>query len=318
VSNTLRNVINIAQAPIAHWDDVPADRRAAGHIDGLWQSLGDAAGAVGVGLQRIRIEPGRWSTPVHVHGASEEIFVVLGGSGLSWQDGATYAVEPGDALVHRARAEVHSLRAGDDGLEVIVFGTRTRDDACHLPRAGVSWHAVSWAGAGGEHPDEREAAAGEPETPPPGERPARIVRMSEVEPVTRAGATVARERRDVGRAGGSVTTGMTLISVTPGMLAAPPHCHSAEEELFVVLDGEGTVLLGEEEHAVARGHVVARPPGTGVAHAFRAGPAGLTLLAHGTREPNDIIYYPRSGKVLLRGVGVLGRIEPLDFWDGED
>jgi uncharacterized cupin superfamily protein len=44
----------------------------------------------------------------------------------------------------------------------------------------------------------------------------------------------------------------------------------------------------------------------------------LTLLTYGTREPNDIVYYPRSGKVALWGVGVVGRIEPLDYWDGED
>jgi uncharacterized cupin superfamily protein len=44
----------------------------------------------------------------------------------------------------------------------------------------------------------------------------------------------------------------------------------------------------------------------------------MRVLAYGTREPNDIAYYPRSGKVMLRGVGVIGRIEPLGHWDGED
>ena len=60
-----------------------------------------------------------------------------------------------------------------------------------------------------------------------------------------------------------------------------------------------------------------RPPGTRVAHAFRAGETELVYLAYGTREPNDIAYYPRSGKVNLRGIGVMGRIEPLGYWDGE-
>jgi len=55
------------------------------------------------------------------------------------------------------------------------------------------------------------------------------------------------------------------------------------------------------------------------AHAFRAGSAGLTVLMYGTREPNDICFYPRSGKVFLRGVGVIARLgEQLDYWDGED
>ena len=86
----------------------------------------------------------------------------------------------------------------------------------------------------------------------------------------------------------------------------------------VPLDGEGVLLLDEEETPVRPGHVVARPPATGVAHAFRAGDPGLTYLAYGTREPNDICYYPRSSKIFWRGVGLIARLEPLDYWDGED
>ncbi len=59
------------------------------------------------------------------------------------------------------------------------------------------------------------------------------------------------------------------------------------------------------------------PAGSGVAHAFRAGDGPLTLLAYGTRDPGDLAYYPRSGKISFRGLGVMGRIEPLEYWDGE-
>jgi uncharacterized cupin superfamily protein len=63
--------------------------------------------------------------------------------------------------------------------------------------------------------------------------------------------------------------------------------------------------------------VVARPPGTRIAHVLRAGDGGLTYLAYGTREPNDICYYPRSNKVFLRGVGIIARLESLAYSDGE-
>jgi uncharacterized cupin superfamily protein len=122
---------------------------------------------------------------------------------------------------------------------------------------------------------------------------------------------------DLGDAAGTVRTGLQEALVQPGKLSNPPHCHGAEEELFVVLDGEGAVLLGDEEHPVRRGSVVARPAGSRVAHSFRAGDEPLRLLAYGTREPNDVVYYPRSGKVSFRGVGVIGRIEPVDYWEGE-
>jgi uncharacterized cupin superfamily protein len=43
----------------------------------------------------------------------------------------------------------------------------------------------------------------------------------------------------------------------------------------------------------------------------------MTLLMYGTREPNDIAYYPRSNKINFRGLGVIGRIQHLDYSDGE-
>ena len=111
--------------------------------------------------------------------------------------------------------------------------------------------------------------------------------------------------------------------VFPGKLSAPPHCHTLEEEIFVVLEGDGHLLLwdkGEvEEHAVRTGSVVVRPPGPEVAHAFRGGEAGMTLLMYGTREPGEVCYYPRSGKVYFIGLGLITRVgEQLDYWEGED
>ena len=52
------------------------------------------------------------------------------------------------------------------------------------------------------------------------------------------------------------------------------------------------------------GSVVVRPPGTGVAHAFRGGDGGMTLLMYGTRDPSEVCYYPRSGKVYFVGLGL--------------
>jgi hypothetical protein len=33
--------------------------------------------------------------------------------------------------------------------------------------------------------------------------------------------------------------------------------------------------------------------------------------------PDDIAYYPRSNKVFFRGVGLMTRLERLEYWDGE-
>jgi uncharacterized cupin superfamily protein len=184
------------------------------------------------------------------------------------------------------------------------------------------------------HPWEREVAAGEPECPEPeAERPSWIVNIEDVEEFERTGATVGRRVRDIARAAGSEKIGLKMYSAHPGMLSTPPHCHSEEEELFVVLEGDGFCVLGDElsatrsyaepEHrveeiAVRRGSVVARPAGTGVPHAFRGGANGLGYLAFGTRKPNDIAYYPRSQKIYFRGVNLVGRVERLEYWQGEE
>ncbi|MBA3381747.1 MAG: cupin domain-containing protein [Actinobacteria bacterium] len=306
-----------------------SSRGERGHIAGAWQSL-TARDSHAVGVKRIRVDPGMWSTPLHVEGAEEEIFYVLAGSGISVQsegeDPLAYEVGEGDCLVHLALENAHTLRAGDDGIDVLAFGQRTyAGGVTWLPRAGVAWLGDTWAPVGAEddHPWAREAAAGPAEIAETSARPATIVNFQDVESVERDGATVGRRVRNLGRAAGSLRTGLRFSEVLPGKLSGPPHCHSAEEEIFVVLEGAGHLLLWEEggiiEYSVRAGSVVARLAGTGVAHAFRGGEQGMTVLMYGTRDPNDICYYPRSGKVFFTGLGVVARLgEPLDYWDGED
>jgi uncharacterized cupin superfamily protein len=139
-----------------------------------------------------------------------------------------------------------------------------------------------------------------------------------VEAVTIERPRVARTRRNLGRAAGSLSTGIQHVEVMPGKYSAPAHCHSLEEEIFVVLAGDGVVVLGDQETPVRPGHVISRPAGTGVAHLFRAGAGGLTYLAYGMRHRGDVCYYPRSNKVAFRGINLVARLERLDYWDGED
>jgi uncharacterized cupin superfamily protein len=246
-----------------------------------------------------------------------------------------YDVRAGDCLVHRALEHAHTLQGGPDGVDVLAFGQRSYAANTLLPRAGVSWLGPTWVlqGAPEDHPWTREAAAGPPEVPEFSPRPQRIVNVDDVEAAERSGATVSRRSRDLGTAAGSERTGLKLYDVAPGMLLNPPHAHSAEEEIFVVVEGDGTLLVwphpravgepdrftaGHEEHAIRAGSTVAGRPGTGRATAFRAGDAGMRVLAYGTREPNDITFYPRSGKVSLRGIGIIGRLEQVGYWEGED
>jgi uncharacterized cupin superfamily protein len=304
---------------IAHWDDVEKLRRERGQMAGTWSAIGAAAGTSRTGANRIELAPGEQPTPPHVHGESEEIFYVLDGSGLTLLDDAAYEIRAGDCIVYKNSQEAHTIRAGDDGLDVIAFGAREYLQTGELPRGRTAWSITGFFEVQAGHPWDCEPELVWPE--PKAERPSTIVNTQDVEPDVRGG----RRRRDLGLATGSRWTGLKHIEFDPGVLSGPPHVHSAEEEIFVVLDGDGTLQLTPPglhsepaEQAVRKGSVVARPAGTGVAHAFRAGDSGMTLIAWGTRDPNDICWYPRSQKLFWRGVGVVGRIEQLDYWEGEE
>jgi uncharacterized cupin superfamily protein len=310
---------------VTHFDEAPSREYALGHLRNRWTMLGEAAGCETVGVRRIQIEPGGWSTPAHEHGRSEEIFYVLGGSGLSWQRGRTAPVRAGDCIVYLARRGPHTLYA-QEPLDVLAFGTRAYDEALRLPRLGISTlggRAVeSTAGPADGTPIQfvRESELGPPELPDPDParpRPATIVNVLEVDPSEIRRSRVDRSRRDLGRAAGSRDSGLQWMRIAPGKLSNPEHCHSMEEEIFVILEGSGVLLLGAEEIPVGPGHVIGRPAGTGVAHALR-GDTELICLAYGTREPGDICYYPRSRKVAWRGLDVVARVESVDYWDGED
>jgi len=308
---------------ITHLDDVTAVDRSVGHLQGRWTSLGEPAGSVTVGVRRIEVADGGWSTPVHDHGGAEEIFYVLGGRGVLWHDGRTAEIRGGDTIVCLAGAGGHTLY-GRESLDVLAFGPRGLDSSIRFPRLGLSGIGNRFAESVAQEPGAlpfqylRESALGPPELPEPGPRPSTIVNVDDVEPVTVERPIVARTRHNLGVAAGSIATGLQHVTVVPGRASAPAHCHSLEEEIFVVLDGEGTLRLDAQELPVRAGHVVSRPAGTGVSHVFLAGPSGLTFLAYGTRERGDVCYYPRSRKVRLSGVGVYLRAEALDYWDGED
>jgi uncharacterized cupin superfamily protein len=286
---------------IAHWDEVEGRLLETGPMRLTRIDLGDAIGSDRIDVGLLKIQPGGRSSPVNCELAEEEILYVLRARGSC---GRTTAAAlrparsaPGTRSSTAPRASTTRWSPATRGLDVLAFGQRVWATAAWLPRAGVLRMAATVDVSTGPHPWEREAAAGELELPAPGPRPTNVVALADAPTILDGTVQV------LGATAGSVRTGLNTFVQKPG---APyvPHCHSAEEEIFVVLEGSGTFHVGDETHEVRAGHVVSRRPGTGVPHWFTAGPEGMIHLAYGTREPNDIVYYPETGEVLLCGVGV--------------
>jgi uncharacterized cupin superfamily protein len=212
--------------------------------------------------------------------------------------------------------------AGEEGLSVLAYGENHDPPLVRLPRAGMVRRAGIWLEASRDDPLEREAAAGPLELPAPTPRPPCSVALEDVEVEELDKAQYACRERDVARAAGSVRTGLRHSVMPPGKWSCPPHWHASEHELFVVLEGDGDLLLYDnqaelaEEHALRPGHCVSCPAGMRLAHALRAGGKGMTYLAYGTRDTGEIVYYPRSKKAWLGRV--LVRLELADdYWEGE-
>jgi len=306
---------------LAHWDEVEAQRREKGPMAASWQHLGDAAGVRGFGLNRVHVEPGRLPTPPHSHGLSEEIYFVLGGSGLLWQDEAVCEVRAGDTVVQTADHFEHTFKGGSEGLDYLVFGTRHPVEYGWLPRSKAVRLGWPWVEGRVDNPWDIEAEVGELEFAEPGERPPNVVALDDI-PLDEEGD------KALAASAGSERSGLNWVRREPGKRGCVPHCHSSESEAFVVLEGGGVLELWpsprsaasgaqREDHELKAGDVVARPAGTRIAHSIVAGPEGITYLVYGTRDPNDICYYPRSNKISFRGVGLIARLDHLDYYDGE-
>jgi uncharacterized cupin superfamily protein len=130
-------------------------------------------------------------------------------------------------------------------------------------------------------------------------------------------------RRRVGDLAGSSRLGASLWEVPPGELSYPYHYHLGEEEMIVVLDGDGELRTVSGWRPLIGGEVVSFRPGPDGAHQLRChGPAPLRFLAISVNVEPEVVVYPDSDKVLGRHNGadvfaMFRRGDAVDYWDGE-
>jgi uncharacterized cupin superfamily protein len=131
---------------------------------------------------------------------------------------------------------------------------------------------------------------------------------------------------------GARRLGYNLTSVAPGKRAFPFHNHHANEELFFVLEGEGSLRFGPRTVPVGPGDLIACPPGgPDVAHQLvNTGTGELRYLAISTTIDTDVVQYPDSGKFGAVGGRLPGKPfteapfsgvfidgARVDYWHGE-
>jgi uncharacterized cupin superfamily protein len=110
-------------------------------------------------------------------------------------------------------------------------------------------------------------------------------------------------------------------TLAPGKMGCPYHLHHAQEEMFIVLEGEGTLRVAGERLPIRAGDVIFIPPGSDYPHhIINTSNAPLKYLSISTQEEPEICEYPDSKKIsaYAPNVSIRGRKETsLDYWDGE-
>ena len=123
--------------------------------------------------------------------------------------------------------------------------------------------------------------------------------------------------------------GISIDTVPPGKRSCPYHFHHAQEEAFVILEGEGSLRVSGEMLAIVAGDVLFIPPGPDYPHQLiNTSARPLKYLSISTRESPEVVEYPDSGKYLAMVSSTPAGAAPafnrmhrasddLDYWDGE-
>jgi mannose-6-phosphate isomerase-like protein (cupin superfamily) len=92
----------------------------------------DDLGAEQTGINFLRVKPSQREAFAHRHRVAEEIYVVVSGSGRVKLDDELVELSVLDA-VRVSPGVARSFEAGDEGLEVLIFGPRVEGDGELVP-----------------------------------------------------------------------------------------------------------------------------------------------------------------------------------------
>jgi len=120
--------------------------------------------------------------------------------------------------------------------------------------------------------------------------------------------------------------GASVDIVAPGKISCPYHFHYAQEEMFIILEGSGTLRVAGEMLPLRSGDVVFIPPGPEYPHQIlNTSDQPLKYLSISTKEQPEVCEYPDSGKFMAMAEAggervfdvIQRRSNDLDYWEGE-
>lgn len=125
---------------------------------------------------------------------------------------------------------------------------------------------------------------------------------------------------------GARDLGYSYDVVQPGKRSCPFHSHRAEEEMFFVVKGGGTLRYGNETRKIRAGDFICCPTGgPETAHQIiNDSDAELAYISVSTMMPAEVCEYPDSKKIGAFGGSGEARLRHMteaahnvDYWKGE-
>jgi len=124
---------------------------------------------------------------------------------------------------------------------------------------------------------------------------------------------------------GAKDLGYSYDVVPPGKRSCPFHSHRAEEEMFFIVRGTGTLRYGAETRKVRAGDFICCPVGgPETAHQLvNDSDEDLAYISVSTMMPAEICEYPDSKKIGAYGVGekrlrhMTSASAGVDYWKDE-
>ena len=119
---------------------------------------------------------------------------------------------------------------------------------------------------------------------------------------------------------GAMELGFHVEILLSEKYSCPYHFHHAEEELFLILEGEATLRQNNEFRVVKEGDLIFFKTGQEFAHQFyNHTDRDCRLLILSSKNKFDVCEYPDSDKILVRNVKKLFlRSQEVPYMNGEE
>ena len=323
--------------PWTEWSDAPRFATRYRHLTRA--ALGDDY-HVGVAIEELG--PGKQSSPAHFHIFEEEHVYILEGALTARIGPDAYDMKAGDYVCYPAGQKAGHCLVNNSGAtcRYVVVGERNPNDiSVYTDSNKVMVRPLSrltildlaavrgyWDGENtGLPPGQSPPPAPVTPEPPLVPKPpisSDTVAWNQEGPGT--GTTFGGRSKHLTYAavGKGYHVGMLIESPAPGQRLCPKHYHMLEEEHALILEGQVTLLLGDERYEMKAGDYVCFPAGRKVGHSFmNSGSGPCSYLMIGERNPNDVCVYPDSNKLAVNALNTEASIFDMSalrrYWDGE-